>query len=317
VFECLTEPARRVIVLAQEQSRELSHDYVGSEHLLLGVLAVRDCLGARALISMGVTFELVRERVIQKVGVGDRDSPEAIPFTPRAKRLLTVALEEALSHHDQHIGTEHLLLAVLGEDEAVAAGVLRDLGLDLQHARVTVEQMPGTEAPPSADQHSSLTHNIEADGPTAGEGATVTVGEADSQAYDSAAELARAFGSFVLEPTWWPADTAGISYVLVRSSRGAHYRIESTRTEGVPICVVGHLQATLSGRTPRDWLHGEWSEPPKLAHVRGLIGKVGIPRRLQAAIYDQGQQLQLIGYDSEAEILKVIDSLHAVSPKSR
>jgi hypothetical protein len=304
-----------VIVLAQEQSRELRHDYVGSEHLLLGVLAVRDGLGARALSSLGVTLELVRERVIQKVGVGDHDSPEAIPFTPRAKRLLSVALEEALSHHDQHIGTEHLLLAVLGEDEAVAAGVLRDLGLDLQHARVTVEQMPGTEAPPSADQHSSLTHNIAADGLTAS--STVTVGEADSQAYDSASELARAFGSFVLEPTWWPADTARISYVLVRSSRSAHYRIESTRTEGVPICVVGHLQATLSGRTPRDWLHGEWSEPPELAHVRGLIGKVGIPRRLQATIYDQGQQLQLIGYGSEAEILKAIESLHAVSPKSR
>ena len=77
----------------------------------------------------------------------------------------------------------------------------------------------------------------------------------------------------------------------------------------MPVCVIGHFEAALAGRSPRDWLHGEWSEPPELAHVRGLIGRVGIPRRLQAVIYDQKLQIQLIGYDTEHEIMSTVSSL--------
>jgi hypothetical protein len=81
----------------------------------------------------------------------------------------------------------------------------------------------------------------------------------------------------------------------------------------VPICVVGHVEAVLAGRSPKDWLHGEWSEPPELAHVRGLIGRVGIPRRFQAVIYDQELQIQLIGYETVDEILNTVSSLRRAS----
>ncbi len=97
VFERLTEHARQVVVLAQQEARRLKHDYVGSEHLLLGLLVVQDGVAARALASLGISLELVRERVVRMVGRGEQDSPAAIPFMPRAKRLLALALEEALS----------------------------------------------------------------------------------------------------------------------------------------------------------------------------------------------------------------------------
>jgi hypothetical protein len=140
VFERLTEQARQVVVLAQEEARRLKHDYVGSEHLLLGLLAVPDSVAARALASLGITLELARERVVRTVGSGEQESPDAIRFTPRAKKLLALALEEALKLSDDYIGTEHILLAVVSEDEAVAAGILRDLGVDLEHVRHAVSE---------------------------------------------------------------------------------------------------------------------------------------------------------------------------------
>ena len=298
-------------MLAQEEARRLKHDYVGSEHLLLGLLAVRDGVAARALASWGITPELARERVVQTVGSGEQDSPDAIPFTPRAKKLLVLAREEALNLRHDYIGTEHILLAVVREDEAVAAGILRDLSVDLEHVRHTLnETPPAAEARPRTEQVQAAGRVAGANHTTTGDdGPRATVSEADSETYSSAPELARAFGSPVCEPTWWPADIEEISYCLVRSPGGVHYQIGSTRSDGVPVCVIGQFEAALAGRSPRDWLHGEWSEPPELAHVRGLIGRVGIPRRLQAVIYDQKLQIQLIGYDTEHEIMSTVSSL--------
>ena len=268
------------------------------------------------LASLGVTLELARDRVIETVGRGEQDSPDALPFTPRSKKLLTVALEQALTFGDDYIATEHILLAVISEHEAVATRVLRDLGVDLQHARRTVihtraaaqGRPPVEEVPPA--------------GPEAGEraaggqdGARAT-SHVISTGYGSAQDLAQAFGAPILEPTWWPADTEEISYDLVRSGAGGgRYQIGSVRGEGVPICVVGHLEAALAGRSPRDWLHGEWSEPSELKNVRGLIGQVGIPRQLQAVIYDQKLQIQLIGYESHDEIINAVSSLRQTSPR--
>ena len=144
-------------------------------------------------------------------------------------------------------------------------------------------------------------------------GPRATSVQLDPETFGSARELADAFGSMVFEPTWWPADTGEISYRLYRSRGGVHYEIGSTRSEGVPICVVGHFEAVLAGRSPKDWLHGEWSEPPELAHVRGLIGRVGIPRRFQAVIYDQELQIQLIGYETVDEILNTVSSMRRAS----
>jgi hypothetical protein len=315
VFERLTGHARRVVVLAQEEARRLKHDYVGSEHLLLGLLAVRDGVAARALASLGITLELTRERVVQRVGSGEQDSPNAIPFTPRAKKLLALALEEALSLSHDYIGTEHILLAVVREDEAVAAGILRDLGVDLEHVRHAVIETPSAaEVRPRTEEIETTRRVAGASVSTTGDdGPRGTISEADSETFSSAPELAQAFGSPVFEPTWWPADTEEISYCLVRSLGGVHYQIGSTRSEGAPICVIGHFEAALAGRSPSDWLHGEWSEPPELAHVRGLIGRVGVPRRLQAVIYDQELQIQLIGYDTEHEIMTTVNSLRRTS----
>jgi hypothetical protein len=310
VFDRLTEQARRAVVLAQVEARRLRHDYVGSEHLLLGLLAVQDGVAAQVLGSSGITLQLARDGVVRTFESGEESSPEAIPFTPRSKRLLVLALEEALNLSDDYIGTEHMLLAVVSEDEAVAAGILRDVGLDLEQVRRTVTEMrsaaegrpPTEKVAPAGRVAGGIAHTVE-DGPRA------KSSEADSDTYGSAPELAHAFGAPVIEPTWWPADIEEISYCLVRSAGGVHYQIGATRSEGVPICVIGHFEAALAGRSPRDWLHGEWSEPPELAHLRGVIGRVGIPRRLQAVIYDQELQIQLIGYASQDEIMSAVGSL--------
>lgn len=143
MFERLNVAARQVVVQAQQEARGLAHDRVDSEHLLLGLLAVREDVAGRVLESLGLSLVLVRGRVAQRVGVGDRDSPEVVPFTPRAKRIIALATEEALTLGDDHVRTEHILLAVLREDEAVAAGILRDLDIDLEQLRRQVSTAPG------------------------------------------------------------------------------------------------------------------------------------------------------------------------------
>lgn len=143
--------------------------------------------------------------------------------------------------------------------------------------------------------------------------ARVTVEEAASDTYASASALAQAFGSTILEPSWWPADIEEISYCIARFFPRAHVEILSTRRDGVPVGVIGQLE-TPGGRSPRDWLDGEWSEPRELAHVRGLIGRIGIPTKLQAVIYDQDLEIHLIGYDTEDEIMSAVTGLRRVSP---
>jgi hypothetical protein len=138
--------------------------------------------------------------------------------------------------------------------------------------------------------------------------------EAPSMTCGSASELAQAFGGAILEPSWWPADTEEISYSLDGPSDRPHYRIGSIRAGGVPICAVGFFEAAWRGRSPRDWLDGEWSEPSGLAHLRDLIGRVGIPPRLQVVIYDQQLAIQLIGYQSEDEIMSAVRSLRRIDP---
>jgi hypothetical protein len=145
-------------------------------------------------------------------------------------------------------------------------------------------------------------------------GNRVTCEQAALEIYPTAAELAHAFGSTILEPSWWPADAGEISYWAVPFSSGrTHYEIESTRRDGVPVGVIGHLDVS-AGRSPREWLDGEWTEPRELAHLRGLIGRVGTPPALQGVIYDQGLEIHLIGYDTDDEILSAVTSLRRVRP---
>jgi hypothetical protein len=262
VFERLTAHARNVVVLAREEARRLGHDYVGTEHLLLGLLREEEGLAAKVLASLSVTLESARRQVVRIVGAGEEDGPDQMPFTAQAKQNLVLALREALSLDHDYIGTEHVLLGLVRENESVACRILLDFDVDPEKVRLAVILMLAASDVGPPGPHI----------PTAENGNRVTVEDAASETYTSALALARAFGATVLEPSWWPADVEEISYCVSRFSSGhAHYEILSTRRDGVPVGVIGHAEAP-EGRSPREWLDGKWSEPRALAEVRGLIG---------------------------------------------
>jgi ATP-dependent Clp protease ATP-binding subunit ClpC len=141
MFERFTERARRVVVLAQEEARELDHNYIGTEHLLLGILRDGEGVAVRALDQLGVSRPAVREQVVTMVGRGRSTPSGHIPFTPRAKKALELSLREALQLNHNHIGTEHILLGLLREGDGVAAQVLTDLGADLDRVRAKVLEL--------------------------------------------------------------------------------------------------------------------------------------------------------------------------------
>jgi ATP-dependent Clp protease ATP-binding subunit ClpC len=136
LFERFTERARQVVVLAQDEARALRHNYIGTEHLLLGLLREEEGIAARVLDSLDVTYEEVRAQVARIVGEGDEPLVSGqIPFTPRAKRVLELALREALSVGHPYLGTEHLLLGLVRENQGVAARILLDFDADAEKIR--------------------------------------------------------------------------------------------------------------------------------------------------------------------------------------
>jgi ATP-dependent Clp protease ATP-binding subunit ClpA len=141
MFERFTDRARQAIVLAQDEARRLNHNYIGTEHLLLGLLRDGNGVAAKALTQLDVSLSAVRRQVEQQVGSGEIVAGTHIPFTPRAKKVLELALREATQLGHNYIGTEHLLLGLLREGEGVAAQVLVDLGADLDRVRQQVVQL--------------------------------------------------------------------------------------------------------------------------------------------------------------------------------
>jgi ATP-dependent Clp protease ATP-binding subunit ClpA len=141
MFERFTDRARRVVVLAQEEARLLNHDYVGTEHLLLGMIAEGQGVAAKALESLGISLEAVRAQVEEIIGQGQQAPSGHIPFTPRAKKVLELSLREANQLGHNYIGTEHLLLGLIREGEGVAAQVLVKLDADLPRVRQQVIQL--------------------------------------------------------------------------------------------------------------------------------------------------------------------------------
>ena len=142
VFQRFTDRARRVVVLAQDEARTLKHDFIGTEHLLLGLVDEGQGMAAKALESLGISPEAVRERVEDAVPPGQDERPTGhIPFTPRAKRVLELSLSEAKLLGHRYIGTEHILLGLLREGEGVAAQVLTGLDADLGGTRERVVQL--------------------------------------------------------------------------------------------------------------------------------------------------------------------------------
>src|SRR3989454_4422714 len=165
VFERFSDRARRVVVLAQEEARMFKHNYIGTEHILLGLSHEGEGVAAKALEAVGVSLEAVRSQVEAIIGRGQSEPRGHIPFTPRAKKVLEMSLRESLQLGHNYIGTEHLLLGLIREGEGVGAQVLQKLGADLNRVRQQVDQLlhgyQGKEpaaagAPPEAAPSTSL-----------------------------------------------------------------------------------------------------------------------------------------------------------------
>jgi ATP-dependent Clp protease ATP-binding subunit ClpC len=156
MFERFTDRARNVVVLAQQEARLLKHNYIGTEHILLGLARESDGLAAKALDALGIELEAVREQVVELTGRGQKSPSGHIPFTPRAKKVLELSLREALQFGHNYIGTEHILLGLIREGEGVAAQVLVTLGGDLSAIRQQVirllKENPTTDEKPQAAQ---------------------------------------------------------------------------------------------------------------------------------------------------------------------
>jgi hypothetical protein len=145
VFERFTERARHAVVLAQDEARALGHAYIGTEHLLLGLLREQEGLAARALEQLGLSVEGVRAHVTEIIGRGEGQPVGQVPFTPRAKKVLELALREALSLGHGYIGTEHVLLGLVREDEGVASRVLLEYDATAEHVRSIVAAELGVD----------------------------------------------------------------------------------------------------------------------------------------------------------------------------
>ncbi|MGQ0616260.1 MAG: Clp protease N-terminal domain-containing protein, partial [Acidimicrobiia bacterium] len=164
MFERFTDRARRVVVLAQEEARLLNHNYIGTEHILLGLIHEGEGVAAKALESLGISLEAVRSQVEEIIGQGGSSPSGHIPFTPRAKKVLELSLREALQLGHNYIGTEHILLGLIREGEGVAAQVLVKLGADLSRVRQQVIQLLSGYSGPGGSQEKA--------GATAGPGSS-------------------------------------------------------------------------------------------------------------------------------------------------
>jgi ATP-dependent Clp protease ATP-binding subunit ClpA len=157
LFERFTDPAKRAIALAQEEARMLNHNYIGTEHILLGLVHEGDGAAAKVLESLNISLEAVRRQVEEIIGQGQAAPTGALPFTPRAKKVLELSFREALQLGHNYIGTEHILLGLIREGEGVGAQVLQKLGADLDRVRNRVVRIivhrvlePGREVPTEA-----------------------------------------------------------------------------------------------------------------------------------------------------------------------
>ena len=172
MFERFTDRARRVLVLAQEEARDLNHSFIGTEHILLGLIKEGEGVAFKALDALGVTYDVVREKIEESIGANPNPSPGSPPFTPRAKKVLELSLREALQLGHSYIGTEHMLLGLVREGDGVAANVLSELGADMARVRSQVVQMmSGGQGKESASGQGSSSKS--SGGESGGEGSAV------------------------------------------------------------------------------------------------------------------------------------------------
>src|SRR3990172_6224106 len=161
MFERFTERARRVIILAQEEAKRLNHSAVGTEHILLGIIREGEGVASKVLESLNISPERVRAEIESAIGRGERTPYEEVAFTPRAKKVLELALDEARRLGHNYIGTEHLLLGLIREGEGVAARVLEAMGADLERVRAQVVYLLGEEGTTSYTKQTSKTPTLD------------------------------------------------------------------------------------------------------------------------------------------------------------
>jgi ATP-dependent Clp protease ATP-binding subunit ClpC len=190
------------VVLAQEEARLLNHNYIGTEHLLLGLINEGEGVAAKVLEQLGVERDRVRADVERRIGHGGKEPMGAIPFTPRAKKVLEMSLREALQMGHNYIGTEHILLGLMREGEGVAVVVLTELGVDLDTLRQTtldlLSGLPATEPPPRTVSGASCpVCRLPLDGQLAVQALNVTVGESESIEQQVLVAYCRSCGSSI------------------------------------------------------------------------------------------------------------------------
>jgi ATP-dependent Clp protease ATP-binding subunit ClpC len=264
MFERFTDRARRVVVLAQEEARLLNHNYIGTEHLLLGLLREEQGMAAHALESLGMSLDVVRAEVLEIIGIGELSPSGHIPFTPRAKKVLELSLREALQLGTDYIGTEHLLLGLIREGEGVAAQILVKLGNSLSGVREAViaiyEQNPSAfrEQPPEPVTRSGSASNqrgetaTDTEQPSGGGSRLQLPGflQGRRMSYRPATAPAAAVGY-----------AAGLGHAPVRSAEPVHPRQPETE----------RLLAALIRREHNNVLLVGASGAGKSALVRGLV----------------------------------------------
>ena len=202
MFERFTDRARRVVVLAQENARLLNHDYIGTEHVLLGLIHEGEGVAARGLLDHGVRLESVRSEVVETLGEGRQTPAGHISFTPRAKKVLELSLREALQLGHNYIGTGHVLLGLIREGDGVAVHVLEKLGADLGGVRHTIIQILSEGA---GGEQARMSVAPESRGPEAEDPAdSIILRGLRVRAYHGVLERERAEGQpFVVDVTLW------------------------------------------------------------------------------------------------------------------
>ena len=275
MFERFTDRARRVVVLAQEEARLLKHNYIGTEHILLGLIHEGEGVAAKALEHLGISLEGVRSQVEDIIGEGGSSPSGHIPFTPRAKKVLELSLREALQLGHNYIGTEHILLGLIREGEGVAAQVLVKLGADLSRVRQQVIQ---------------LLSGYSGGGQQAGSGretAGATSGASSEQSQQSGSLVLDQFGRNLTQL----AREKGLDPVIGRARETERVmQVLSRRTKNNPVLigepgvgktaiVEGLAQKIVSGDVP-DTLTNKQLYTLDLG---ALVAGIALPRRLRGA----------------------------------
>jgi ATP-dependent Clp protease ATP-binding subunit ClpC len=152
MFERFTDRARRVLVYAQEEARDLDHAFIGTEHILLGLIREGDGVAAKALDALAIPYDVVREKVSELTEFARNSSSNSPPFTPRAKKVMELSLREALQLRHSYIGTEHLLLGIVRQDDGAAVRILKDLGVELSDIQAQVVQLMSSLSNREADE---------------------------------------------------------------------------------------------------------------------------------------------------------------------